>query len=1021
MVDQIQRSVARKGLTRHCSNLIKEIIASKSNTKTGNAKLAKLYRSASRIALGVSIERLTNHTIPKSLTTQTGALSLFSDELDHIASARVREQQSVMTKSLIKFIDYNRNFISEEDLGGISELISGHIAVWEGGDVQFKHNPVRRGAGKIYTPFDVTSYMCELISKDLVLRAESITSLLSMRVLDPAIGSGAFTAQFVRVLWRKAKKKWKLENEDENEFRKSVCELMIHGCDIDDEALDLAKAVMWISAGCPKNGLTLNFFNGDSLKTGPCPDIKQWGKYTNFDVGTGYDAVFGNPPYVRVRPSEISKFSTNRCRNLYSAFTELSINLLNNEGSFSFIVPQSIVVSNDADCLRKYLLKQAAEIRLQIFDSVPDFLFDQGKIESNSNTSINQRTAIIYLNRRKPHSLYTSPLLRWRRKERNDLFNQLKQVKIKDSDLICGKIPMLENKSDLNLLRRLRKQKHTIGDKLDPESSNLLYIPKAVRYFITAVPFDLERSATVLPVAEEFHKNIHCILNSNLFYWWWRIIGNGFQVGTQDITEFPFIAIEDEKAISLSGKLEVAVPECSSFKHNSGGDQHNVNYNYRQDILQEIDLQLVKGISIKRHDRIFQCKANSLHGDMSKLVGYNDKQQKKTPLIPGIIDEEEADDMKIEVKSITNKRENALIRMSTIQGWNETDIPKLLIVFDSENKRSPPIKRADKPSTKSRDLEVKIVGYTLHYFSEESATDFVEMPSNFPLKEITSIKHRENPDEYEKMKNIVDSLNEQSDAKIKLKVEKNGQNSRVHYQCKRNLLPNCPPELYEEIKPKVDKLIGCQLRLWKNLEKLGYKDGYLDEDMVHWEEDNKKSTGILYALLPVGIELKFPEFKHGKQDYWGGFALELILDDLNKAMSLTPGGTMGQDLALKTLDNWKFIPEEEELKFAAKKFGKHKILRELQSLLDIKPLDSDISKGSTVTHTGLKSIAEGIENKLSIKMESIETKAKCIRSMLSSVGGKSDKKDVSKGGTVTAYALYKIYSAYISAVQAQSP
>ena len=54
------------------------------------------------------------------------------------------------------------------------------------------------------------------------------------------------------------------------------------------------------------------------------------------------------------------------------------------------------------------------------------------------------------------------------------------------------------------------------------------------------------------------------------------------------------------------------------------------------------------------------------------------------------------------------------------------------------------------------------------------------------------------------------------------------------------------------------------------------------------------------ARIAAGdIELEFPEFKHGKQDYWGGFALELVLEDLNNAMSLTPGGTMGQDLSLK--------------------------------------------------------------------------------------------------------------------------
>ena len=84
----------------------------------------------------------------------------------------------------------------------------------------------------------------------------------------------------------------------------------------------------------------------------------------------------------------------------------------------------------------------------------------------------------------------------------------------------------------------------------------MLYIPKVVRYFITAVPFDLERSATILSVDEDFHKTIHCIVNSNLFYWWWRIIENGFQVELQDIVEFPYIPLEGKKANLLSEQFK---------------------------------------------------------------------------------------------------------------------------------------------------------------------------------------------------------------------------------------------------------------------------------------------------------------------------------------------------------------------------------------------------------------------------------------------------------------------------------
>ena len=127
--------------------MIKEIVALKTNSKT-RSKSSPKYLSASRIALGISIERLCHRIIPKSLTSKSEALSLFHEDLEAIAYARKPEQQSAMTKSLIQYIDDNHKAISEEDLGGISELISGHMVAWKGEEIKFEHNPSRRALAK---------------------------------------------------------------------------------------------------------------------------------------------------------------------------------------------------------------------------------------------------------------------------------------------------------------------------------------------------------------------------------------------------------------------------------------------------------------------------------------------------------------------------------------------------------------------------------------------------------------------------------------------------------------------------------------------------------------------------------------------------------------------------------------------------------------------------------------------------------------------------------------------------------
>jgi hypothetical protein len=618
MVSQLERSAARKELTKLCSRAILDYLAANTSPKSATSDLSRAYQLAVNVVLGVAIETMTLKSIPKQLT-ESGRILELLENISHTIDT-VRRQKSI--KQIILFIKINRKKLAEEDLGGVSELFSGHQAIWKNNDVELVHNPARRDAGKIYTPYDVTEYMCSNVAKAMVSRCGSLEELLEMKVLDPAIGSGAFCSQLVRVLWKKASRKWNLK--DEAKFRFDICSKVIYSADIDGEALQLAKVVLWISAGCPQSGIEFNMANCDSLELGACEDKVSWNKITGFKVNGGFDVVFGNPPYVRVKPEMLQGFTMASTRNLYCAFTELALNLLNDDGLLCYIIPQSIVASKETLPLRQRLIDDESSLRMQIFDSVPDFLFDQGKIESNTNTNINQRTTIVLLNRNEKHSIYTSPLLRWRRREeRDDLFKNLNQIKIAKSDIHNGAIPMLESRQDLELFRKLKRQKNTISDTIVKEDGRILFIPKAIRYFITAVPFDLERPNTIqLRVSEEYYHLIHSTLNSNLFYWWWRINGNGFQVEMKDILSFPILALENKIAAEFSKKLDDAVDDCRVFKHNAGKQIPNINYNYKQELLQELDNELLKTINMTPHKRVFGCKTNSLFGKMEALRGY---------------------------------------------------------------------------------------------------------------------------------------------------------------------------------------------------------------------------------------------------------------------------------------------------------------------------------------------------------------------------------------------------------------
>jgi len=621
MLNQLERSSTRRTLTLQCADSIIQYLENYVQQNPGIRKLNDPYLRAVRVTLGVAVRSMTGLIISPEMVEGNAQLSLFkglSREIDEYYNGI--EYNTEKFKLMRNYIENNKR-ISEEDLGGISELFTGHSAILNDGKITMIHNPERRGVGKIYTPFDVTEYMCKHSVKKLMSRVNSVDELFALRVLDPAVGSGAFCSQFIRCLWKSASRKWKLE--DEKAFKIRVCEDMIHACDIDQQALDLARIVLWISSGCPSEELKLNFSLCDSLYSGSCTDIKDWSEHTGLEIVNGYDLVIGNPPYVMIKEGNYPKFKTKSSRNLYCLFTELSLNLLNEIGHLSFIVPQSIVGALGTQSLRDFLFEQEASLKFQVFDSVPDFLFDQGKIESNTNTSINQRTTIVFIDKNSSKSLATSPLMRWRRDERNILFSSLSSVRISRKDVINGKIPMLENKDDLFLYRILNKQKMTISDTIVKEGGKKLMVTKAVRYFISALNIDLGRPNTIhLNIAEEYFDIVHASLNSNLFYWWWRVNGNGFQVDKKDILSFPILPVDDKTSSDLSNKLEMALDSCRVFKRNAGKDIPNINYNYRQDILQEIDMVLLNSIDKFPHERIFGCKTNSLSGDMSSLRGY---------------------------------------------------------------------------------------------------------------------------------------------------------------------------------------------------------------------------------------------------------------------------------------------------------------------------------------------------------------------------------------------------------------
>ena len=141
MVGQLDRSKARRRLTALCSNLIRELLEATTNQRSAELELHSRYKTACRVALGVCVEALIGQKIHKSATEVGAPLSLFRDDLDTIHFLEGKESNSKASKALIQFINRSRKSLTEEDLGGIAELFSGHKASWEDNELKLIHNP----------------------------------------------------------------------------------------------------------------------------------------------------------------------------------------------------------------------------------------------------------------------------------------------------------------------------------------------------------------------------------------------------------------------------------------------------------------------------------------------------------------------------------------------------------------------------------------------------------------------------------------------------------------------------------------------------------------------------------------------------------------------------------------------------------------------------------------------------------------------------------------------------------------
>ena len=202
--------------------------------------------------------------------------------------------------------------------------------------------------------------------------------LMSLKIVDPACGSGAFLNQAVNFLIEEHKYFDDLVAELTNSPLRlfdtdiAILENNIYGVDINEESIEIAKLSLWLRTARPGrklSNLSNNIKCGNSLIDDPeVAGDKAFNWLEQFPevfANGGFDVVIGNPPYVRSRGLFLeneknyftSTYETSTYQlDLYKLFIEKSCKLLSKKGLLSFITPSVFLINDYDKPLRKFLL-----------------------------------------------------------------------------------------------------------------------------------------------------------------------------------------------------------------------------------------------------------------------------------------------------------------------------------------------------------------------------------------------------------------------------------------------------------------------------------------------------------------------------------------------------------------------------------------------------------------------------------------------------------------------------------------
>lgn len=229
----------------------------------------------------------------------------------------------------------------------------------------------RKAEGIFYTPDHIVRYIVDHTLGAYLRENEDRDHrkyqafLRSVKVLDPACGSGAFLTQVFDLLLAEHQRVGAAlpDRVPAGEYARQILRENIYGVDLSEESVEITKQILWLKAGL-RSGAPTGL--DDTIKCGNSliDEAFRWpGQFPAAMAAGGFDVIVGNPPYVSAR--NIRQADKNYLRahypqlrgafDLYVAFLLRGQQLLKDRGRYGWIVPNKFLAADYAGRARDFL------------------------------------------------------------------------------------------------------------------------------------------------------------------------------------------------------------------------------------------------------------------------------------------------------------------------------------------------------------------------------------------------------------------------------------------------------------------------------------------------------------------------------------------------------------------------------------------------------------------------------------------------------------------------------------------